>query len=256
MLPKTVAARGPLALGACGGPADPTVETRPHGSSRQPAERDPLEPELVATDRRWSADDGSVRARRALHCGCRRRSRRARIPTRSRSPRSSGTAARTASRFDPLLERWREQQPDYVNFVRVPAVWNPTLVAAARARVLHGRSARQGRRDACGVFPRDPRARQRARLPRRSCRNSSAASASTPPRSKPTFDSFAVQAKLQRADELSRRYRIDSVPTIIVNGKYTTDGPHGRQLRRAARARRRADGRRTRSALNRARGVP
>ena len=41
---------------------------------------------------------------------------------------------------------------------------------------------------------------------------------------KTAFDSFAVQAKLQRADELSRRYRIDSVPTIIVNGKYTTDG--------------------------------
>jgi thiol:disulfide interchange protein DsbA len=40
---------------------------------------------------------------------------------------------------------------------------------------------------------------------------------------KSTFDSFAVQAKLQRADELSRRYRIESVPTIVVNGKYTTD---------------------------------
>jgi thiol:disulfide interchange protein DsbA len=38
------------------------------------------------------------------------------------------------------------------------------------------------------------------------------------------FDSFAVQAKLQRADELNRRYRIQSVPTIIVNGKYTTSG--------------------------------
>jgi thiol:disulfide interchange protein DsbA len=33
-----------------------------------------------------------------------------------------------------------------------------------------------------------------------------------------------VQEKLQRADELSRRYRIQSVPTIIVNGKYTSDG--------------------------------
>ncbi len=42
---------------------------------------------------------------------------------------------------------------------------------------------------------------------------------------KTAFDSFAVQAKLQRADELNRRYRIESVPTIIVNGKYTTDAP-------------------------------
>ena len=34
-----------------------------------------------------------------------------------------------------------------------------------------------------------------------------------------------MNAKLQRADELNRRYRISSVPTIVVNGKYTTDGP-------------------------------
>ena len=33
---------------------------------------------------------------------------------------------------------------------------------------------------------------------------------------------FAVYTKLQRADELARRYRISSVPTIIVNGKYVT----------------------------------
>ena len=37
------------------------------------------------------------------------------------------------------------------------------------------------------------------------------------------FNSFAVHTKLQRADELSRRYRISSVPTVIVNGKYSTD---------------------------------
>jgi thiol:disulfide interchange protein DsbA len=28
---------------------------------------------------------------------------------------------------------------------------------------------------------------------------------------------------MQRAGELTRRYRIDSVPTAIVNGKYRTD---------------------------------
>ena len=37
-----------------------------------------------------------------------------------------------------------------------------------------------------------------------------------------TFESFAVYTKLQRADELARRYRISSVPTVIVNGKYVT----------------------------------
>jgi thiol:disulfide interchange protein DsbA len=37
------------------------------------------------------------------------------------------------------------------------------------------------------------------------------------------FSSFAVESKLQRADFLNRRYRIESVPAVIVNGKYKTD---------------------------------
>ena len=37
------------------------------------------------------------------------------------------------------------------------------------------------------------------------------------------FSSFAVESKLQRADFLNRRYHITSVPTFVVNGKYTTD---------------------------------
>ena len=36
---------------------------------------------------------------------------------------------------------------------------------------------------------------------------------------------FMHELDQPRADELNRRYRISSVPTIIVNGKYTTDGP-------------------------------
>ena len=38
-----------------------------------------------------------------------------------------------------------------------------------------------------------------------------------------TFESFAVYTKIQRADELARRYRVSSVPTVVVNGKYTTN---------------------------------
>jgi len=37
------------------------------------------------------------------------------------------------------------------------------------------------------------------------------------------YESAGVQAKVQRADELGRRYRVASVPTIVVNGKYVTD---------------------------------
>lgn len=40
---------------------------------------------------------------------------------------------------------------------------------------------------------------------------------------KKAFQSFAVEAKVNRAKELTRRYGIDSVPTLVVQGQYQTD---------------------------------
>jgi thiol:disulfide interchange protein DsbA len=37
------------------------------------------------------------------------------------------------------------------------------------------------------------------------------------------YHSFAVETALQRADELVQRYRIDGVPTFVVNGKFIAD---------------------------------
>ncbi|MGB6310366.1 MAG: DsbA family protein, partial [Steroidobacteraceae bacterium] len=37
------------------------------------------------------------------------------------------------------------------------------------------------------------------------------------------YHSFAVETALQRADELEQRYRIDGVPTFVINGKYIAD---------------------------------
>ncbi len=33
-----------------------------------------------------------------------------------------------------------------------------------------------------------------------------------------------MHAKVQRADELMRRYRVSATPTMVINGKYRTDG--------------------------------
>jgi thiol:disulfide interchange protein DsbA len=40
-----------------------------------------------------------------------------------------------------------------------------------------------------------------------------------------TFNSFMVNIKVNRARDLSKRYGIDGVPSLVVNGKYLTDGP-------------------------------
>ena len=38
-----------------------------------------------------------------------------------------------------------------------------------------------------------------------------------------TYHSFSVESNLQRAGQLALRYRITGVPSIVVNGRYTTD---------------------------------
>jgi protein dithiol oxidoreductase (disulfide-forming) len=123
--------------------------------------------------------------------------------------------------FDPYVEKWLSEKPPYVNFVRIPAVWNPLLQMHARAfytaealgkvdemheaffREIHINGNSLGTEAALqeffGRFGVDPAAFKNA------------------------FDSFSVHTKLQRADELARRYHISSVPTVVINGKYVTN---------------------------------
>ena len=121
--------------------------------------------------------------------------------------------------FDPYLESWKEDLDPDVSFVRVPAVWNVLLQLHARAyytaevlgitdeihtpifreihvngNLLNSEQALQGFFEQFGVSEEDFTG---------------------------AFNSFAVHTRLQRADELSRRYRVSSVPMVIVNGKYS-----------------------------------
>ena len=209
-----------LALAACGGPADPTDE--PGAATEQPSSaRDPLEPELVATA---PSADAPTTGRFELGVHYLRLS-----PTQPTSSNPDQVevcevfwyGCPHCNELDPLIERWRESKPDYVNFVRVHAVWNPLLQLHARAfytaeglgkgEEMHTEFFRE-------IHERGNRLDTEAKLQEFFGRFGVDADAF-----KDAFDSFAVQAKMQRADELSRRYRIDGVPTIVVNGKYTTD---------------------------------
>ncbi len=37
------------------------------------------------------------------------------------------------------------------------------------------------------------------------------------------YNSFAVNADLQRAEEIMQRYKVEGVPLVVINGKYITD---------------------------------
>jgi len=53
-----------------------------------------------------------------------------------------------------------------------------------------------------------------------------------------TYNSFGVQAKISRLNQLTRDYGVNSVPTLIIDGKYRTDGSltggHDAMLRAAS----------------------
>lgn len=123
--------------------------------------------------------------------------------------------------FDPYLESWKENLPSDVSFVRIPALWNEVLQ-------VHGRIYYTA--EALNKVDEMHAAIFREMHVNRNSLDSPAAVQALFERFgvdaatfNNTFESFAVFTKLQRADELARRYRISSVPTVIVNGKYTTD---------------------------------
>ncbi len=124
--------------------------------------------------------------------------------------------------LDPAIESWRaKSKPAYAEFVRIPAMWNETTRMHARVfytaellgkleelhtpifREINVKANPLNTVDKITAFFRE---------------NGVSAD-----EFQKAFSSFAVESKLQRADFLNRRYRIESVPTVIVNGKYRTD---------------------------------
>jgi thiol:disulfide interchange protein DsbA len=209
-----------LALAACGGSPEPSATEPAVGDGSAP-EAQVAEPELVATDPAGAPTTG--RFELGVHY-----LRLSPTQPTSSSPDKIEVAevfwygCPHCFNFDPLLETWRQTAPEYVSFVRVPAVWNPLLQLHARA--FYTAEALGKGEEMHGEFFRAIHERNNFLDSEDKLREFFGQFGVDAATFDSTFTSFAVQTKLQRADELSRRYRIQSVPTIIVNGKYTTDG--------------------------------
>ena len=122
--------------------------------------------------------------------------------------------------FDPYVENWLEKKPDGVSFVRVPAVWNPLVKLHARA--FYTAEALGKGEEMHTPFFREIHVRQNLLESEASLREFFGRFGVSADEFKAAFDSFAVHTKLQRAETLAQRYRVSSVPMIVVNGKYTT----------------------------------
>ena len=124
--------------------------------------------------------------------------------------------------FEPQLQKWLATKPAYVNFVRVPAMWEPW--APLHARAYYTAEALGKLKDIEGPFFNEFHAKGNKLDTEAKIAAFFQLYGVDPATFKNTFNSFSVVAKVKRADELVKRYQAQSTPTVIVNGKYLTTG--------------------------------
>lgn len=126
--------------------------------------------------------------------------------------------------FEPYIHDWLERKPDNVEYIRMPAIFNNpkwrlhaagfyTAEVLGVVEKIHGPLF-----DALHKFNRPLNSEEKlmAFFAEHGVSNEEF---------KKTFHSFAVQSKVNRAADLSRRFGLSGVPAMIVNGKYRIEGP-------------------------------
>jgi protein dithiol oxidoreductase (disulfide-forming) len=133
--------------------------------------------------------------------------------------------------LDPAIESWRKTKPGYISFSRVPVTWQDnhralgrlfyTMKALGKLDQVHSEIFKEIQVNGDPLVARDPeniaetesiqaRFAVKEGIPEATFRNE--------------FEhGFSTANDLRNADELVQRYRIDGVPTFVVNGKYIAD---------------------------------
>jgi thiol:disulfide interchange protein DsbA len=142
--------------------------------------------------------------------------------------------------LDPLVEAWRKTKPAYVTFKRVPVTWSPghrelarlfyTLQSLGKLDQLHGEVFKEIHVNGNPLVAQDGDEAETERI-----QTAFAMKEGIPEDEfKKAYHSFGVDGDVEKADALVQRYRIDGVPTFVINGKYVTDarlaGSHERLM--------------------------
>jgi thiol:disulfide interchange protein DsbA len=132
--------------------------------------------------------------------------------------------------LEPDVQRWLKSKPAYVEFVRVPVMWQP--VHRAHARLFYTLEA-LGRPDlvskAFDTLHQDaanrtaPLVGDSEETTFRMQQQFAVQNGVSADEFAKTYNSFAVNNDLERAEEITQRYHVTGVPFFAVNGKYTTD---------------------------------
>jgi len=122
--------------------------------------------------------------------------------------------------FEPMVEQWAKSKGDDVVFNRVPVAFRPdfkphslmyhTLVALGKAEELTPKVFHEIHVNKDYLLT--PQA-QAAFFEKNGIDSKTYLA---------TYNSFSVQSKLQSDDQMLNAYKIDGVPTVVIQGKYVT----------------------------------
>lgn len=120
--------------------------------------------------------------------------------------------------FEPAINGWKDNKADDIEFVRVPAIFNPRWEQHARAYYALEQMGELEKGHALifsGMHEQNRALRDVDTMAR-----FLAANGIDEEKFRENFNSFAVETKVNRAKELVRQYQITGVPAIIVDGEY------------------------------------
>jgi protein dithiol oxidoreductase (disulfide-forming) len=131
--------------------------------------------------------------------------------------------------LEPFVQNWLKNKPEYVEFVRMPVMWGPVHRAHARLfyileslgrKDLHAKVFESIHKEQKMLAANDEAATRKMQLDFATANGIKAEDFNK------AWDSFTVGSALQRAEQLTQRYRVEGVPLVVINGKYTTDVSH------------------------------
>jgi protein dithiol oxidoreductase (disulfide-forming) len=130
--------------------------------------------------------------------------------------------------LEPFIEAWEKKKPAYVKFVQEHVMWGAahrahgrlfyTLETLGRGDLVTKAFDEIHRRGNMLISTSGNEA-QSQQLGQAFAKANGVAEADF----KREYNGFGVNTRLQRAEELMRRYRVESVPMVVINGKYRTD---------------------------------
>ncbi len=129
--------------------------------------------------------------------------------------------------LDPFLQSWNEKKAPYIEYTRLPVMWGPvhraharlfyTLAALGKGEELHSAVFREIQVNRNMLASNDPIETEQMQM------QFATRHGISEEEFRKAYNSFAVETNLQRAEQLTRRYRVSGVPFMVLNGKYTAD---------------------------------